>query len=80
MPFPQAQSLLKFWDKTPPTNEAVAIALRAYTTWGREEAKPPTPQELQKSLEARWNAGALNPKQLFELFGTKPVTPNRMMH
>jgi hypothetical protein len=73
MTLPQAMDLFKYWDDHPPEHEAMAIALRVFTTWGKDPAKPPTPAEIQKSLENRWNAGAMNPKQLFELFGDKPV-------
>jgi hypothetical protein len=74
MPFPQAVALIKHWDiENPPANEAIQIALRCYTSWGKEPPRPPTPEENRKSLERRWNAGAMNPKQIFEAFGGAPV-------
>lgn len=73
MTLPQVNDLFRYWQTSPPADEAALIALRIYTTFGKEEPKPPTQQEIQKSLEARWNAGALNPKQMFEMFGGQPV-------
>lgn len=73
MTLPQVYRLFGYWEKNPPEHEAIAIALRVYTTWGREASRPPTVEEQRKSLEARWNAGALNPKQLLEIFGDQPI-------
>ncbi len=72
MTLPQAFQLFEYWDDHPPEHEALAIALRVYTTWGKD-TKPLTREEHQKSLEQRWAAGAMNPKEMFELFGEKPV-------
>jgi hypothetical protein len=73
MTFPRAMELFRYWEKHPPIHECAGIALRIWTTFGKGEAKAPTIQEIQKSLEERWNAGAMSPKQMFELFGNKPV-------
>lgn len=80
MTLPQAFSLLRYWKRHPPACELLEIGIRTYTGWGKEPPRPPTRQELQKSLEQRWNAGALNPKQLYEIFGGKPVAASATRH
>ena len=68
----QARALFEYWKGHPPEHEAAAIMLRAQTTW--EPEGPPLTEEQsiaahRKSLEQRWRAGAMNPKQLLDLMG-----------
>jgi hypothetical protein len=72
MKISDANALTKSWVAMPPTNEVLAILARAYTTWRGVDA-PTTEEERRaehrRSLEARWNAGAMNAKQIFEALG-----------
>jgi hypothetical protein len=67
MTFPEVYRLFEYWCANPPENEMLAMLARVYTTW-----KPPEPElardDHQKSLEARWNAGAMNAEDMLALF------------
>ncbi len=71
MTLPEALELFDYWQNSPPEHELLAILTRAYTNW--EPVRQMTEEECQiehrKSLEMRWKAGAMNPKQLFEATG-----------
>lgn len=51
----------------------ISLFARHYIGWEPQNTKPMTEDEKrvahQASLEARWNAGALNVKQMFESMG-----------
>lgn len=87
MTLSQARNIVKYWDNYPPEHELLAILTRAYTAW--EPARQLTEEEIQiehrKSLEARWKAGAMNAKQMFEatggvinITGTGGVPPDKL--
>lgn len=64
-----ARALSEFWQDCPPENEMLALLAQVYTTWRPVHARQMTAEDHQKSLEARWAAGAMNAKQLFETMG-----------
>ena len=71
MTFRQARDLFTYWQESPPENEILAMLAKVYTTW---RPGPPLTEEQamvehRKSLELRWKAGAMNPKQIFESMG-----------
>jgi hypothetical protein len=66
MTLPQAYELFEYWSEHPMEHDAAEILLRCYTTW-KPNQKQKTPEEQRASLEARWKAGSLNIKQLFEM-------------
>lgn len=57
--------MLRQWGECPPQNETLSILAQAFTNW-RPAGQRMTHRE---SLEARWEAGAMNAKQLFEAMG-----------
>lgn len=69
MTLPQAYELFDYWRNFPPEHEILAMLARVYTSWEPENARPMTPEEHRASLEARWKAGAMNVKQIFEATG-----------
>lgn len=73
MTLPQAIALFEYWEECPPENEMLATLAQVYTTWKPSTRSNMTEEQLreehQKSLEARWKAGAMNVKQLFESMG-----------
>jgi hypothetical protein len=73
MTLPQAYELFNYWGSYPPEHESLALLLSIYTTWEPANARPMTEAEVQAkhraSLEARWKAGAMNAKQMFESMG-----------
>lgn len=73
MTLPEALSLFEYWRECPPENEMLALMARVYTTWTPDGGREMTREEHQAahmaSLEARWKAGAISPKQLFESMG-----------
>jgi hypothetical protein len=73
MTLPQYYELFDYWGNWPPEHESLAILLSVYTTWEPANAVPKTEAEAQAkhraSLEARWKAGAMNAKQMFESMG-----------
>jgi hypothetical protein len=81
MTYRDARMLFDFWQDSPPENEMLVMFARIYTTWKPKNFKELTPEEQQdahrKSLEERWAAGAMNPKQMFEAMGgAVSLTPN----
>lgn len=68
-----ARALSEFWQDCPPESEMLALLAQVYTTWRPVHARQMTPDEHQKSLEARWASGAMNAKQLLDAFGGSPV-------
>lgn len=68
MTLPQVYDLFEYWSRSPPEHEMMALLAQVYTTW-RPDRAPMTEAEHRRSLEARWKAGAMNPKQLFEAWG-----------
>jgi hypothetical protein len=68
MTLPQVYDLFEYWQNAPPDNEMLAMLAAAFTTW-RPNTKPMTDEEHQASLEARWKAGAMNVKQMYEMMG-----------
>lgn len=69
MPFRDARLLFKYWKDVPPENEMLTFFARIYTSWKPETERVPPEDEHRKSLEQRWAAGAMNPKQMFDAFG-----------
>lgn len=73
MTLPQYYQLSEYWGSYPPEHESLALLLSIYTTWEPANAQPKTEAEAQAkhraSLEARWKAGAMNAKQMFESMG-----------
>lgn len=69
MTLSQARQIFKYWEGSPPEHELVALLVRAYTNWEPANSQPMTPEQHQASLEARWKAGAMNVKQIFEATG-----------
>jgi hypothetical protein len=67
MTFPEVYDLFAYWREHPPEHELQAMLARVYTTW-EPPARDVSPEEHQKSLEARWKAGAMNPADLLSLF------------
>lgn len=62
-------------------NETLALLARVYTTWeptGKEMTEEERAAAHQASLEARWKAGAMNAKQLFEAMGGAKAVALRM--
>ncbi len=72
MTLPDALEILDYWCESPPEHEMLAMFARVYTTW-RGTDKPMTPEEHRASLEARWKAGMMSPKQMLEAFGGKII-------
>ena len=60
--------LFDYWKSNPPDHEILAMLARVYTTW-QPESRPMSEAEQRASLEARWKAGAMNAKQIFEAMG-----------
>lgn len=67
MTLPQIYDLFDYWRDNPPEHELLAVGLKAYTTW--RPASMRSDAAHRASLEARWKAGAMNPKQMFEAMG-----------
>jgi len=65
MTFPQVYWLYDYWAEFPPEHELVRMGIAAYTTW-KPAVNISDPLAHRKSLEARWKAGYLNVKQMFE--------------
>lgn len=81
MTLPQVFELFEYWNDFPPEHEFLAMFARVYTTWKPKNFKELTPEQQQdahrKSLEERWAAGAMNPRQMFEAMGgAVSLTPN----
>lgn len=68
MSMPEVFRQLAYWRRHPPVHELLSMLAQAFTTW-RPEGKPMTTEEHRASLEARWKAGAMNVKQMFEAMG-----------
>lgn len=68
MTLPQVFDLFHYWRANPPEHETLALFARVFTTWEPPSGLPPE-EEHRRSLERRWQAGAMNAKQLFEAFG-----------
>jgi hypothetical protein len=60
-----ARALVEFWRECPPQDEALAILAQAFTTW----RPPQSADDHQRSLEARWQGGAMNAAQLLAAMG-----------
>lgn len=76
MTLPEYYALAKYWKQSPPEHESAAMFLEAYTNW--EPERPPMTEEQfrewhAKSLERRWRAGAMNPKQIYEALGGRAL-------
>jgi hypothetical protein len=69
MTLPEALELFEYWQSSPPEHEMLAMFARTYTTWKPQAERLPPEDEHRRSLEERWKAGAMNPKQLFESMG-----------
>lgn len=71
MRFREARQVLEYWNENPPEHEMLCTLARMQG-W-EPRGKPPTEAEViaahRKSLEQRWAAGAMNPKQLYEASG-----------
>jgi len=78
MTFRQARGFFDYWKNFPPENESICVLVQAYTTWRPQG--PMTEEEAvaqhRKSLEDRWKAGALDPRQMLAVMGEK-LTNNR---
>jgi len=75
MTFRQARGFLEYWKHHPPEHESISVLVQAYTNWRPQG--PMTEAEViaqhRRSLEERWKAGALDPKQMLEIMGGKIV-------
>lgn len=69
MTLPQALELFEYWEDFPPEHEIMAMFARVYTTWKPGNVRLTPEEEQRRSLEERWKAGAMNPKQLFDAMG-----------
>jgi hypothetical protein len=69
MTLSQARRIFRYWESSPPEHEMLALLAGAYTTWKPANARGMTPEQHRASLEARWKAGAMNVRQLFEATG-----------
>jgi hypothetical protein len=69
MTLPQTFELFRYWDDHPPEHEMLRTFALIYTTWKPSSERLSPEEEQRESLEARWKAGALNPKQMFESMG-----------
>jgi hypothetical protein len=73
MTFRDARMLSKYWQDSPPEHELAALFARVQFGWKPLSERSLTPEQIrdehQKSLEARWANGAMNPKQMFEAMG-----------
>jgi hypothetical protein len=80
MTLPQYYDLCEYWRSWPPEHEMLAMLASVYTTWQPEKKHQLTEQEQiiahRKSLEERWRAGALTPKQMYEAMGGVIMSPN----
>lgn len=72
MTLPQVTELFDYWRDHPPENELVAVLAQCFTSWKPRAGQAKTPEEHMRSLEARWQSGAMNVKQLFEGAGGGP--------
>jgi len=70
MGWSEARALVQYWRSSPPEHELLALFARVYTTWDPAAAK----MTHQETLEARWAAGAMNAKQIFEAMGGRLST------
>jgi hypothetical protein len=77
MPFRDVRHILEYWMERPPEHEMLITLAIQHFGW-RPPTKPLTEAEViaahRKSLEQRWAAGAMNPKQLYEAMGGRPMT------
>lgn len=69
MTFVEVLDLFEYWRSFPPEHEMMAMFARVFTTWQPANARAMTPEEHMRSIEERWAAGAMSPKQLFETMG-----------
>ena len=80
MTLTDAQDIWEYWLSSPPEHEMIAMFATVYTTW-KPGGKPMTEEdarvEHRKSLEQRWNAGALNVKQILAVTGGVIEGPQR---
>ena len=53
------------------------ILAAAYVGFESPKDDKTSQERHQASLEARWKAGAMNAKQLFEVTGGQPIAPGR---
>lgn len=67
MTLSHAREILDFWQEYPPENEMLCLLAQVYTTWKPKGEM--TAQDHQRSLEARWAAGAMNPQQILAAMG-----------
>jgi len=86
MTLPEVYRLFEYWKRNPPEHELVAMMARVYTTWRPEVDGPQSEAEHRASLEARWKAGAMNVKQIYEAMGgvlkmgggsSNPIPPDK---
>lgn len=72
MTFREARQIFEYWQERPPEHEMIILFAQNYLGW-EPRGKPLTEDEKraahQASLEARWKAGALNVRQMFEATG-----------
>lgn len=80
MPMRHAFEIIDYWRQWPPEHEMMAMFARVYTTW-TPSGKPMTEEEAKvehrKSLQRRWDQGALNVKQILEVTGGVIEGPQR---
>lgn len=69
MRFRDARRLFEYWQDSPLENEMLAMFAKIYTTWKPQTGRVSAEEDHRKSLEDRWKAGAMNPKQMFEAMG-----------
>lgn len=71
MTLQEARALTEYWQDCPPENELLTLLTQAFTTW--KPGKPLTEEEMivehRKSLQRRWDAGALNARDIVRMGG-----------
>ena len=75
-----ARAITDFWQECPPENEMLAMFARVYTSWEPASILNMTEEERmvehRKSLQRRWDAGALSAQDLVRGGGLISAGPN----
>lgn len=76
----EARSITDYWKECPPENEMLALLAQVYTTWRPSSILNMTEEERmvehRKSLQRRWDAGALSAQDLVRGGGVISAGPN----
>lgn len=72
MPFREARQVLEYWNERPPEHEMMIMFAQRFMDW-RPAGKQLTEKEViaahRRSLEERWQAGAMNIEQMWRATG-----------